>query len=75
MTLDQLIEQVRVERTKAAGQLSTLDAALVALTKATTVTAPASSARKGRVWTPEQRAQLSAVMKKRFGAAKKSQRG
>jgi hypothetical protein len=75
MTLDQLIEQVRVERAKAAAQLSTLDAALVALTKATAVTAPAPGARKGRVWTPEQRAQLSAIMKKRFGAAKKSQRG
>jgi hypothetical protein len=37
MTLDQLIEQVRVERTKAAAQLSTLDAALAALTKATAV--------------------------------------
>jgi hypothetical protein len=39
MTLDQLIEQVRAERTKAADQLSTLDAALDALTKATAVTA------------------------------------
>lgn len=75
MTLDQLIEQVRVERTKAAALLSTLDAALAALTKATAVTAQAPGARKGRVWTPEQRAQLSATMKKRFGAAKKSQRG
>jgi hypothetical protein len=75
MTLDQLIEQVRVERTKAAAQLSTLDAALAALTRATAVTAQAPGDRKGRVWTPEQRAQLSATMKKRFGAAKKSQRG
>lgn len=75
MTLDQLIEQVRVERTRAAIQLSTLDAALAALTKATAVTGSAPGARKGRVWTPEQRAQLSAIMKKRFGAAKKSYRG
>lgn len=74
MTLDQLIEQVRVERTKAAAQLSTLDAALAALTKATAVTALSSGARKGRVWTPEQRAQLSVAMKRRFAAAKKSQR-
>ena len=75
MTLDQLIEQVRVERTKAAAQLSTLDAALAALTKATAVTTMTPGARKGRVWTPEQRAQLSAIMKKRFAAAKKTQRG
>lgn len=74
MTLDQLIEQVRVERTKAAVQLNTLDAALAALTKATAMTPPAPGSRKGRVWTPEQRAQLSAIMKKRFAAAKKSLR-
>ena len=74
MTLDQLIEEVRVERTKAAAQLSRLDAALTALTKSTAVTAPSPGARKGRVWTPEQRAQLSAIMKKRFSAGKKSPR-
>jgi hypothetical protein len=74
MTLDQLIEQVRAERANAAAQLSTLDAALVALTKATGVTAQVPGARKGRVWTPEQKAALSAAMKKRFAAAKKSQR-
>lgn len=61
MTLDQLIEQVRVERTKAAVQLSTLDAALAALTKATAITVPAPAGRKGRVWTPEQRAPLLEV--------------
>jgi hypothetical protein len=75
MTLDQLIEQVRVERANAAAQLSTLDAALAALTKTTATRAPAPGARKGRAWTPEQRAQLSAAMKKRFAVAKKSQRG
>jgi hypothetical protein len=74
MTLDLLIEEVRVERTKTAAQLNTLDAALAALTKATAVTAPTPGARKGRVWTPEQRAQLSALMKKRFAAGKKSPR-
>lgn len=73
MTLDELIEQVRVERTKAAAQLSTLDAALATLTKATVATAPGPGARRGRTWTPEQKAALSAAMKKRFASAKKAQ--
>lgn len=74
MTLDQLIEEVRVERTKAAAQLSTLDAALAALTKATPAptTAPKGT---GRVWTPEQKMKLSAALKKRWAATKKQAKG
>ncbi len=71
MTLTQLITQTRVERAKAAAQLRTLDAALAALTKATASTPLVPTPVKGHVWTPEQRAQLSATMKKRFAAAKK----
>ena len=74
MTLDQLIEQVRVERTKAAVQLSTLDAALAALTKATAPTA-APKVGTGRVWTPEQKMKLSAALKKRWAAKKKQVKG
>jgi len=72
--LDELIAQIRVERSKAAEQLSTLDTALAALTKTATRTDIVTGVRKGRVWTPEQRAQLSATMKQRFAAAKKAQR-
>lgn len=74
VTLTQLIAQTRMERAKAAAQLHALDAALAALTKATASTTLVSPSGKGRVWTPEARAQLSATMKKRFAAAKKATR-
>lgn len=74
MTLTQLIAQTRMERAKAAAQLRTLDAALASLTKATGSTTLVPIPGKGRVWTPEARAQLSVTMKKRFAAAKKAAR-
>jgi hypothetical protein len=74
MSVDQLIEQIRAERAKAAAQLSMLDAALTVLTKRTAEPALIPGLRQGRTWTAEQRAQLSATMKKRFAAAKKGQR-
>jgi hypothetical protein len=75
MTLDQLIEQVRVERTKAAAQLSTLEAALSALTRATAAPTAAPKVGTGRVWTPEQKMKLSAALKKRWAAKKKQVKG
>lgn len=71
MTITQIIAQTRVERAKAAAQVRTLDAALAALTKLTGVSVLAPKPARGRVWTPEQRAQLSAIMKKRFALGKK----
>ena len=71
VTITQIIAQTRVERAKAAAQLRTLDAALAALTKLTGVSVLAPKRTSGRVWTPEQRAQLSAIMKKRFALGKK----
>ena len=69
MTLSQLIEQTRIERDKTAVQLRNLDAALGALTKIDT--APGAPRTKfGRTWTPEQRAKLSASLKKVFAAKK-----
>jgi len=71
MTLDQLIEQVRVERAQAAGYVQKLDSALLALTKATALPSTAPTAGTGRVWTPEQKLKLSAALKKRWAAKKK----
>jgi hypothetical protein len=71
MTLDQLIEQVRVERTKAAGYVQKLDSALLVLTKATAAPTAAPKAGTGRVWTPEQKMKLSAALKKSWAAKKK----
>ncbi|HEX3742215.1 MAG TPA: hypothetical protein VHV29_21130 [Terriglobales bacterium] len=71
MTITQIIAQTRVERAKAAAQLRTLDEALAALTKLTSASASAPKPARGRMWTPEQRAQLSAIMKKRFAQGKK----
>ena len=75
MTLDQLIEQVRVERTKAAGYVQKLDSALSALTKATAPPTAAPNAGTGRVWTPEQKMKLSAALKKSWAAKKKQAKG
>lgn len=71
MTLDQLIEQVRVERAQAAGYVQKLDSVLAALTKATTVPPTATTGGTGRVWTPEQKMKLSAALKKRWAAKRK----
>jgi len=71
VTITEIIAQTRVERAKAAAQLRTLDAALAALTKLTGGSVLASKPARGRVWTSEQRAQLSAIMKKRFAQGKK----
>lgn len=69
MTIAQLVEETRVERAKIAAQLQRLDAALAALTKIATGSA-APKASTGRVWTPEQRAKLSASLKRAFAAKK-----
>jgi hypothetical protein len=67
MTLDQLIEQVRVERTKAADYMQKLDSALSALTKAAAAPTAAPKAGTGRVWTPEQTALYGTVFGSLFG--------
>ena len=72
MTIAELVEQTRIERAKMLAQVQSLDAALAALSKISTgSTAPKPNT--GRVWTPEQRAKLSASLKRVF-AAKKSAR-
>jgi hypothetical protein len=69
MTFSQLVEQVRMERANVAAQLQSLDAALAALTKI--AIAPAvPKVTTGRTWTPEQRAKLSASLKRAFAAKK-----
>lgn len=67
MTFSQLIEQTRIERDRALSHVERLDAALEALSKVAAV----GPEKKGRVWTPEQRAQLSASLKRAY-AAKRS---
>lgn len=69
MTFSQLIEQVRIERSSVAAQLSSLDAALAALTNIASAPA-APKATSGRTWTPEQKAKLSASLKRAFAAKK-----
>lgn len=71
MTLDQLIAEVRSERTQAAAYVQKLDSALSALTKATALPNAAPSTKTGRVWTPEQKMKLSATLKKRWATKKK----
>ena len=79
MTLDQMIEQIRVERTQAASYVQKLDSALASLTQATATPVPTSPpaptapprTATGRGWTPEQKMKLSAVLKKRWAAKKK----
>lgn len=67
MAFSQLIQQTRIERDKIAAQLQNLDAALAALTKIETVpTTP--KAGTGRTWTPQQKAKLSASLKRAFAA-------
>jgi len=73
MTFSQLIEQTRIERAKVAAQLKNLDAALTALTKVETVPATPKAV-TGRTWTPEQRAKLSASLKRVFAAKKAAAR-
>jgi len=69
MTIAQLVEQTRIERARMAAQLQSLDAALATLTKiAVGATEPKGGT--GRVWTPEQRAKLSASLKRAFAAKK-----
>lgn len=69
MTFSELIEQVRIERTNVAAQLSSLDAAMAALTKI--ATAPiAPKAATARTWTPEQKAKLSTSLKRAYAAKK-----
>src|SRR5215831_3595931 len=71
MTLDQLIDQIRVERSQAASYVQKLDSAPSALTKATAVPTAAPKAGTSRVWTPEQKMKLSAALKKHWAAKKK----
>jgi hypothetical protein len=73
MTFSELIEQVRIERTNVAAQLSSLDAAMAALTKIAIAPA-APKATTGRTWTPEQKAKLSASLKRAFAAKKAGQK-
>lgn len=69
MMFSELIEQTRIERANVAAQLHCLDAALAALTKI--ATAPAlPKAKTGRTWTPEQKAKLSASLRRVFAAKK-----
>jgi hypothetical protein len=77
MTLDQLIEQIRVERTQADRYVQKLDSALASLTQptATPVTTAPPRTATGRVWTPEQKMKLSAALKKRWAANKKQAKG
>jgi hypothetical protein len=72
MTLSELIEQVKIERANVAAQLNTLDAAMAALTKSA-ITVAAPKATTGRTWTPEQKAKLSASLKRAFTAKKAGQ--
>jgi len=69
MTFPELIEQVKIERVNVAAQLQSLDAALAALTKiATSPGIP--KATTARAWTPEQKAKLSASLKRAYAAKK-----
>jgi hypothetical protein len=69
MTFSELIEQTRIERANVAAQLHSLDAALAALTKI--ATAPAvPKATTGRTWTPQQKAKLSASLRRAFARKK-----
>jgi hypothetical protein len=73
MTFSELIEQTRIERANVAAQLQCLDAALAALTKI----APGSAAPKastGRTWTTEQKAKLSASLKRVLAAKRAAAR-
>jgi hypothetical protein len=69
MTFSELIEQTRIERANVAAQLYCLDAALAALTKIATSPA-APKAATTRTWTPEQKAKLSASLKRAYAAKK-----
>jgi hypothetical protein len=69
MTYSELIEQVRIERANVAAQLNSLDAALAALTKIT-ISPAGSKATTARTWTPEQKARLSASLKRAYAAKK-----
>ena len=73
MTIAQLIERARIERAKMAAQLRNLDAALAALSKIATAPAAVKTG-TGRTWTPEQRAKLSASLKRAFAAKKAAAR-
>lgn len=69
MTFSELIEQTRIERNNVAAQLHCLDAALAAFTRI----APASGiskAKTARTWTPEQKAKLSASLRRVYAAKK-----
>ncbi len=69
MTFSELIEQARIERDNVAAQLHSLDAALAALTKIG-IAAAMPKVTTGRKWTPEQKARLSASLKRAFAAKK-----
>jgi Spy/CpxP family protein refolding chaperone len=69
MTFSELIEQFKIERANVAAQLNSLDAALAALTKIATAPAVARPA-SARMWTPEQKAKLSASLKRAYAAKK-----
>jgi len=69
MTISQLIEQARIERANLAVQLQNMDAALVALSKITTSPGVPKTA-TARTWTPEQKAKLSASLKRAYAAKK-----
>jgi len=71
MALDQLIEQIRMERAQVAVYLQKLDSALSSLTQSTAVPTALPKTGTGRVWTPEQKRKLSAALKKRWAAKKK----
>jgi hypothetical protein len=73
MTFSELIEQVKIERANVAAQLSSLDAAMAALTRIAIAPA-APKATTGRTWTPEQKAKLSASLKRAFAARKAGQK-
>jgi|HubBroStandDraft_4_1064222.scaffolds.fasta_scaffold07069_2 hypothetical protein len=69
MTFSELIEQTRIERANVASQLLCLDTALAALTKiATSPVVPKGPT--ARTWTPEQKAKLSASLKRAYAAKK-----
>ncbi len=69
MTFSEMIEQVQIERANVAAQLNSLDAAIAALTKSA-IAHGAPKATTGRTWTPEQKAKLSASLKRAFAAKK-----
>jgi hypothetical protein len=69
MTFSELIEQTRIERANVAAQLQSRDVALAALNKIATGAA-IPKATTGRTWTPEQKAKLSASLKRAFAAKK-----